>query len=106
MNFEEIARDFEATSSKAKVTLMYKLLQFCGAAALRTIIKYCCQRLDYINAQIPDDHPDKQKWLNYGRHKKLEDLGPVTELNIYGAIELHKQEMGGLGMSIEQQEKW
>jgi hypothetical protein len=34
--------------------------------------------LDKLNAALPDEHPYKQKYLNYGRH----NLGPATERNM------------------------
>jgi hypothetical protein len=69
LDFDETAQILEGLSTKAQATFMYKMINKMGPMLLRTIIRYCCRRLDTINEQLPDEHPHKERYLSYGKKR-------------------------------------
>lgn len=71
LDFDETAQILEGMSTRAQATFFYKMIGKCGPMLLRTIIRYCCKRLDSINEGLPDDHPHKQRYLSYGKTHRI-----------------------------------
>jgi len=65
-DFDEVLHEVAQLGNNARATLMYRMIGLMGPAMLRTIIRYCCQRLDKLNAGLPPG--DRDRWMNYGRH--------------------------------------
>lgn len=63
LNFDKIIKDLAQTSAKSQITFLYKLIMVAGPSMCRTIIRYCHERLDRINAALPDDDPNKIRFL-------------------------------------------
>lgn len=63
MNFNRVTRGYTSIGTTAQTTLMYRLIQHSGPGVLRTVIRYCLQRLDEVNDALPDSDPGKQRAL-------------------------------------------
>lgn len=87
LDFEALSYQVAGLSTRAQATFMYQLINRLGPMVLRTVIKYCCRRLDYINETLPDTHPYKEKYLSYGRKDKVHSEPgelPLSERNFPG----------------------
>ncbi len=56
---DEYVKDLDQAPPRIKVTFAYRFIMSCNAGVVRTILKYCCWRLDNINAALPDDNLGK-----------------------------------------------
>lgn len=65
LDFDSLVKQVEELGTNAQATLMYRLSKVLGAGVLRSSIKYSFQRLDQINADLPDGHPYKERYKNY-----------------------------------------
>ena len=57
LDFDETADAIGILTAKAQVTILYRILLHVGPGVLRTMIKYCHQRLNQINSQENGDIP-------------------------------------------------
>lgn len=61
----EYVSNLEEAESRVKVTFAYRFIMSCSAGVVRTILKYCCWRLDNINKALPDTDLGKQNHVKY-----------------------------------------
>lgn len=59
MDFEEKISELTKLGTRAQATFARRYIMRCGPALCRTIIRYAIERLDRINAALPDTDPGK-----------------------------------------------
>lgn len=72
IEFDKLTDDISRMGTKAQATFLYKLVQKLGPGVLRSNVRYSFDRLDAINAELPEDHPFK-------RTRELQEQFEVTE---------------------------
>jgi len=61
INFDEVITELlTKLRGRALATFLYRLINQLGPTLCRSIIRYCYERLDRINAELPDGNPHKE----------------------------------------------
>lgn len=72
LDFKATVETLTSLSTKAQCTFLYLLISVLSPMVLRTIMRYCCRRLDQINKELPDTHPYKSQYLNRGKRRLVQ----------------------------------
>ena len=70
MDFDNVINTLTAQSGRAQATFFFKLISNLGPSVCRTIIRYCYERLDRYNASLPDNDPNKQRFIKMSNEYK------------------------------------